>query len=207
MPKGARKKKRKRKQKKNLFLRAIKSISNAYNDVKDLALDIIKTNKSITEKSNNRYILIASGLIAISELTIPFTLNLIYVDVIPTGDSQQLFVFAAVASSILITGGWLKQLRYKMVANNSGKREHSNKLKTFNNILSGKSDANSRQDNSLQNNIENLGLLKNQEHIQIQTLTTDILISTIFLMVLARISLILVAPLAIGLYCLYRNSG
>ena len=153
MPKGARKKKRKRKQKKNLFLRAIKSISNAYNDVKDLALDIIKTNKSITEKSNNRYILIASGLIAISELTIPFTLNLIYVDVIPTGDSQQLFVFAAVASSILITGGWLKQLRYKMVANNSGKREHSNKLKTFNNILSGKSAANSRQDDSLQNNI------------------------------------------------------
>ena len=128
-------------------------------------------------------------------------------DVIPTGDSQQLFVFAAVASSILITGGWLKQLRYKMVANNSGKREHSNKLKTFNNILSGKSAANSRQDNSLQNNIENLGLLKNQEHIQIQTLTTDILISTIFLIVLARISLILVAPLAIGLYCLYRNSG
>ena len=207
MPKGARKKKRKRKQKKNLFSRAIKSISNAYSDVKDLALDIIKTNKSITEKSNNRYILIASGLIAISELTIPFTLNLIYVDVIPTGDSQQLFVFAAVASSILIIGGWLKQLRYKMVANNSGKREHSNKLKTFNNILSGKSAANSRQDNSLQNNIENLGLLKNQEHIQIQTLTTDILISTIFLMVLARISLILVAPLAIGLYCLYRNSG
>ena len=94
-----------------------------------------------------------------------------------------------------------------MVANNSGKREHSNKLKTFNNILSGKSAANSRQDNSLQNNIENLGLLKNQEHIQIQTLTTDTLISTIFLMVLARISLILVAPLVIGLYCLYRNSG
>ena len=59
----------------------------------------------------------------------------------------------------------------------------------------------------MQNNIENLGLLKNQEHIQIQTLTTDILISTIFLIVLARISLILVAPLAIGLYCLYRNSG
>ena len=207
MPKGARKKKRKRKQKKNLFSRAIKSIVNAYSDVKDLATDIIKTNRSITEKSNNRYILIASGLIAISELTIPFTLNLIYVDVIPTGDSQQLFVFAAVASSILITGGWLKQLRYKMVANNSGKREHSNKLKTFNNILSGKSAAKSRQDNSLQNNIENLGLLKNQEHIQIQTLTTDILISTIFLMVLARISLILVAPLVVGLYCLYRNSG
>ena len=104
MPKGARKKKR-GKQKKNLFSRAIKSIDNAYSDVKDLATDIIKTNKSITEKSNNRYILIASGLIAISELTIPFTLNLIYVDVIPAGDSQQLFVFTAVASSILITGG------------------------------------------------------------------------------------------------------
>ena len=197
MPKGARKKRRKRKQKKNLFSRAIKSISNAYGDIKDLAEDITKANKSITEKNNSKYILIASSLIAISELTIPFTLNLIYVDVMQTGDSQQLFVFAAVASSILITGGWLKQIRYKMVANNSGKREHSNKLKTFNNILSGSAVEDTWEDNSLQNNIENLGLLKNQEHVQIQTLTTDILISTIFLIILARISLVLVAPLAI----------
>ena len=107
MPRGARKKKRKKKQKKNLLANAFKSIRNAYSEVKDFIVDIIKTNQSITERGNNRYIIIASGLIAISELTIPFTLNLIYVDVIPTGDSQQLFIFAAVASSILIAGGSL----------------------------------------------------------------------------------------------------
>ena len=120
MPKGARKKKRRKRQKKNLFSRAIKSISNAYSDVKDLAVDIVKTNKSITGKSNNRYILIASSLIAISELTIPFTLNLIYVDVIPTGDSSN---YSPSLQWPIHPNhrGWLKQLRYKMVANNQAR--------------------------------------------------------------------------------------
>ena len=180
--------------------KASKAIQSAKTDLKEIA----KANKILAANEATKINLIASILIAITELTIPFTLNIVYMDAIPSGEAQQLTTVLIASTAILITGAWLKQVRYKLIANNTSRLEHANKIKSFNNILGGQKEDNK---SNIQTQIETLGLLRNQEYTQIQTLTFDLAISVVFLLVLAQIALPLTLPSIISIYIFYNNSG
>ena len=101
-------------------------------------IDLIRAqslSKFLALNYTNKYTIIASIMIALSELTIPFALNLIYIDVLPSGSTQQLLMLAIFAPVILVLGAWLKQIRYKLIANNSGKKDYDNKMRIFKSIL------------------------------------------------------------------------
>jgi len=172
-------------------------------------IDLIRAqslSKFLALNYTNKYTIIASIMIALSELTIPFALNLIYIDVLPSGSTQQLLMLAIFAPVILVLGAWLKQIRYKLIANNSGKKDYDNKMRIFKSIL-GNVKNHPKEGSNLQKSIEDIGLLKNQEYTQIQVLTSDLIISAIFLLILLKISPVLVIPILICLLLLHRNSG
>ena len=200
-------KKKKNDLKNSSFLEYLENNYTEFKDFQKFILEIINTNKKLISSQDVKYLIAVSALIAITELTIPFSFNLIYIDIIPARNSQLLIYFALVATSIMILGGWLKHLRHKIIANSTAKKEHYNKLALFNSILANRTQELSNKKAKLQNIAENLGLLEENETTQLNMMTIELLLSLIFLAILAFLSSILVVPVAISLYLFYKSSG